>query len=125
MKKILVVFTAGCFTNSSIELSVVQDELVTNVASIRQAQLDLLVLGDFTPCGDEASAVAVASTTARAWEGGKCWSDVGWAPPHPVHGGYWVEVHSGDFTVTGVGPLIDGQRLKVTATKSQTAAVRP
>ena len=28
---------------------------MANVASIRQAQLDLLVLGDFTPCGDETS----------------------------------------------------------------------
>ena len=124
MKKILVLFAVGCFGTTAVDPSVVQEELMANVASIRQAQLDLLVLGDFTPCGDETSAIAAASTIARDWEGGKCWSDVGWAPPNPVHGGYWVAVQNGDFTVTGVGPLINGQRLTVTATKSKTAAVQ-
>lgn len=126
MKKILPLLGLGCLGTPALDASVVQQELLENVASIRQAQLDLLILGEFTSCSDESTALSAASTVAREWKGTKCWSEIGWAPEDSVHGGYWVELTSGDFIVTGVGPMMSGnKRVRVTATKDQIATVTP
>ena len=126
MKKILALLGLGCLGTPTADESVVTRELLENVASIQQAQLDLLVLGEFTACDDETVALSQTSLEAREWTPSKCWSDIGWAPSAAVHGGYWVEVHGDDFIVTGIGPDLSGTpRLRVTATKTQAAKVTP
>ena len=122
---ILSLLFLGC-GGPTADSSAVQAELLKNVDEIRQAQIDLLVVGEFTPCGTEAEAKAVASNTARPWTGEKCWADIGWKPDADVYGGYWVVVENDSFTVHGLGPELNGQsRLHVTATQQKSAAVKP
>lgn len=99
------------------------EELLHNVEQIRQAQLELLVVDDFVPCGTEAQAHTRASETATAWASEPCWARIGWGPDEPVRGGYWVEVSADgqDFTVHGVAPTVQGT-LHVTATRGEPAA---
>lgn len=99
------------------------EELLHNVEQIRQAQLELLVVDDFVPCGTEAQARDRASQTATTWTSEPCWARIGWGPEGPVRGGYWVEVSPDgqDFTVHGVAPTGQGT-LHVTATRGDPAA---
>ena len=119
----LIIFGCG---GSTADRGAVQAELLKNVDEIRQAEIDLLVVGEFTPCGSETDAMAAASNTARTWAGAKCWADIGWAPDGEVYGGYWVNVENDAFTVHGVSPTLDGEkRIRVTATQQKSAQVTP
>jgi hypothetical protein len=121
---------AGCglFGGGGVSPEQARQELLTQVSSLRQAQLDLQVVDDFLPCGDADTARASASRVPRAWEGPDCFARIGWAPEGLVVGGYWVEVapDGEDFTVHGVAdPEGDGTFLHVTATRASPAAVAP
>ena len=124
MLRILALILMGCATTADV--ATVEAELLKNVEEIRQTQLALLVLGEFTPCGDESSAQKNASTTARTWKGERCWSEVGWKPDQDVYGGYWVTVANDDFVVHGIGPKIGtNPRLHIIATKREKAHPKP
>ena len=99
------------------------EELLRNVEQLREAQLEILVVDDFVPCGTEDQARAQMSAQPRAWEGGDCWTRIAWEPDGPVRGGYWVEVSDDgqDFTVHGLAAGPSGD-LHVTATRQQAAA---
>ena len=119
----LLVFGCG---SSTADRGVVQAELLKNVDEIRQAQIDLLVVGEFTPCGTEEEAKTATTQAARAWSGAKCWADIGWAPEGEIYGGYWVSVEKDAFTVHGVSPeLADKTRIHVKATQQKSAQVMP
>jgi hypothetical protein len=108
--------------SASLDESAITAEIETNVNEIRQAQLDLLIVGDFTPCGTATEAKAQASTTPRDWIPQKCWTKIGWAPSSAVSAGYWVEVAKDDFTVHGVGPDQPTGRIHMIATQSSKAS---
>tara|TARA_Y100000589_G_C26689395_1_gene441172 strand:- start:159 stop:536 length:378 start_codon:yes stop_codon:yes gene_type:complete len=122
---ILPLLFFGC-GGSTADRSAVQAELLKNVDEIRQAQIDLLVIGEFTPCSNEAEAKTAATPTVRTWTGEKCWADIGWKPDADVFGGYWVVVEDGAFTAHGISPELDDKsRIHVTATQQKSAQVKP
>lgn len=101
-------------------------ELIKNVQDIRQAQVDLQVIDDFLPCGDEATAKAAASQLSRSWDGPDCFVRIGWAPTDAVRGGYFVTVAAdqSDFEVVGLADTDgDGTFMRVEASKDQAARV--
>jgi len=115
----------GC-VGSVADSSTIKMELLKNIDEIRKAEIDLLVVGEFTPCGDKATALKEASSTPHAWIPDKCWADIGWAPDPPVHGGYWVEVKDGAFTAHGYGPdMGDGKRIHIIGSQQKSAHVAP
>ena len=119
-----IALLSACFTSSGPPALDAQAELLRYVGQIRQAQLDLLAVDDFVPCGDRASATAALSPTPRAWTSEPCWARIGWAPDGPVRGGYWVEVAADgqDFTVYGVASGSKGP-IEVRATREGEAAL--
>ena len=124
MFRLLPLAFIGCGTTA--DPTAVESELMKNVEEIRQMELALLVVGDFTPCADEAAAKKAASIKARAWQGQKCWTEIGWKPDGEVFGGYWVEVKDDTFMVHGIGPEIGGApRIHVIATHQDTAKRKP
>jgi len=120
---LLTAFAAACFTSGSTPALQPEPELLRYVAQIRQAQLDLLAVDDFVPCGDRASATAAISLSPRPFTSAPCWTRIGWAPDGPVRGGYWVEVapDGQDFTVYGVASGPAGP-IEVRATRETAAA---
>lgn len=126
MHWLLPLVLVGCIGGSTADSAAVHQELMKNVDEIRQMQIELLVMGEFTACGDEATAKGSASGHARTWDGEKCWSEIGWKPDGTIHGGYWVVVDDSGFTVHGIGPQIGKDaRIHVVATQQKSAHVKP
>lgn len=129
MRWMFLLGAVGCTGTQALpefDVKAVQDELITNVEQVRQAEIALQAVDDFLPCADEASAKSSATRSARTWDGPACWARIGWAPDAAVRGGFWVEVNAdkSDFTVHGVfDGDADGAWLNVTATKDDTAKV--
>jgi hypothetical protein len=104
----------------------IKSELLKNVEEIRQAQIDLLVVGDFTACGAQVHAKTAASISPHPFVLDKCWADIGWAPDTEVYGGYWVTVSGADFEAHGIGPQLgDGKPLHIVATQKTSAHGAP
>lgn len=123
MTRLLPLLLTGCFgALTGPSAAPPDEELLSNVEQLREAQQALLVVDDFVPCGSEAQARSQMSAQPRMWEGDACWTRIGWEPDGPVRGGYWVEVNSDgeDFTVHGLATGPAGE-LHVTATRHQPA----
>ena len=126
MTRFFSLMMVACMGGATADPNAVKLELLENVDAIRNAEIDLLVVGEFTPCESKEQATQKTTLQTRIWAGDKCWSDIGWAPNENVYGGYWVTVVDGSFTVHGVGPdLGDGKPIHIIATQQKTAYVQP
>ncbi|GDX80883.1 hypothetical protein LBMAG42_26940 [Deltaproteobacteria bacterium] len=79
---------------------------------------------EFVPAGSEDEARRAVSKTPHEWRRDSAWDRLGWMPDGPLRGGYWVEVHGGDFTVHGICDVDgDGVYAEYTATSSRNATL--